>query len=248
MKLLAFASLIFISICLSGQTETPPHLKRFSIGVNLSPDYCYRTTDKQTWYNEDDLPKLGVTIGANFNYFITKKYALEIGINYANRGDQDSWHYDNSSLSAGYKKYIYSAEYIDIPIKMNLLYGKKNIRFISSFGIVANLLMKSSSRLYCTPSNVYPNGTDFTGVTEIFASKKSDRSLFKNTYSKTLTFSAVISAGIDVKLNNRWSMQLKPTAMHAISSAFKNNGDNGDAMAKEYRWSVGLNMGLNYRF
>ncbi|MBL0098010.1 MAG: outer membrane beta-barrel protein [Bacteroidetes bacterium] len=70
--------------------------KRLAIGVNISPDYCYRTLKNNNGNSTSDMiidlreesegPKLGYTAGLNAGYNFSKKWGVEMGIQYSNKG------------------------------------------------------------------------------------------------------------------------------------------------------------------
>src|ERR1700756_509256 len=98
-KLLAFAFIItsvFVYAQDSTKTKKP---KRFFIGVNFSPDYCFRTLKNNdgselskalvSTYNKIETAKFGFSSGVSFSYVFTKHISLDFGIQYSNKGFQD---------------------------------------------------------------------------------------------------------------------------------------------------------------
>lgn len=102
MNRLLIYSLLFSSFSVYGQEKNDTlssKQRRFSIGVNISPDCCYRTMTKNdksisdsVWKFAKNLedsiekPKFGYTFGINLCYQITKRVYAEFGIQYSNKG------------------------------------------------------------------------------------------------------------------------------------------------------------------
>ena len=83
-----FLLLITSPIFLMAQTTDSTKQKKFAIGINFSPDYCYRnfiqptriTDNSQDYYSYNELPKYGYTTGLTFDVNVGKHFMLETGI------------------------------------------------------------------------------------------------------------------------------------------------------------------------
>lgn len=99
MNRIFFLIVILLSNSAFGQDKVAGKNRRFFIGVNFSPDYCYRSLSKNIdsisnskWNyakNIEDsveIPKLGYTAGINFGYQIKSWLSIETGLQYSDKG------------------------------------------------------------------------------------------------------------------------------------------------------------------
>ncbi len=218
------------------ETQTSD-FRKVQIGINVSPDICYRTLKNNDGSstsdlimkldNENQTAKVGYTAGLNVCFSINKFFGLETGIQFSNKGYQTKFtdlifeQPENSSLPDK-AKFIYNFHCIDIPIKANFTIGEKKIRFFTSVGLTTNILIKAAS----TSVLVYPDHTD----------RKINQT--NSDYNK-VNISPTVSVGIDYKINNRMNLRVEPTFRYGVLKII-------DAPVTGYLYSGGLN--LNYYF
>jgi hypothetical protein len=222
--------------------------KRIFIGVSFSSDYCFRTLKNNDGsqlsstivdlYNKIEVAKFGFTGGVNVCYIITKHISVGLGVQYSNKGFQDK----ESALTFGDKidrrrgfayntnpsnanlptsgKIIYTYNYLDIPLKVNFVVGKKKVRFISSIGLTTNLLINSKNTFV---------GQDSTGK-----SIKDSGSSTTSTYNR-INLSPTVSCGIDYKINNKMFFRVEPTFRYGIVKMT-------ETPVTQYLWNAGLNI------
>ena len=218
--------------------------KRLQIGANFSPDYCFRVLKNNDGSstsegnlksrNSNETQKLGYTAGLNFIFNLREKIGIEIGVQYSNKGYQTKMQdltfgsmidprrgfiYTSSGPTPTRGKFIYNDYYLDIPLKLNFIFGKNKIRFIVSAGVTTNIFIKETT----------------TSVLEY-----EDGSHTKNTSSssfdyKKFNFSPFISTGIDWKLNSRNNLRIEPTFRYGVLKII-------DAPVTGYLWNAGLNI------
>lgn len=241
MKKTLYAFLFLFPIGLSAQDSTLKTLKHWNIGYTVSPDYCYRIVKSDgsvtmnnivTFRNENEVPQFGITSGFNVGYFFTKHFTIETGINYSNRGYRTKYFSDFISPSGipdpfipTKINYIYNYNFIDIPLKINFVAGKKKLQFIASAGISTNfLLFLKETRIaeYSDGRKItsYPKpqtGFDFSDLT------------------------ILLSAGTDINLTNKLNLRIEPTYRYSL-------GIKQTSPIKEHLWSAGLNFGLYLKF
>jgi hypothetical protein len=238
MKKLTLALFILISIsAVAQQTKQETTFKRFQLGANISPDFCFRTlknTDKNLSYiadliwlrNDIERPKIGYSGGINFCYQLTKFMGIETGIQYSNKGYKTrnrTLIWDGSLPEVPDRiKSIYNYHYIDIPLKVNFSLGKNKVRFFSSLGIVGNVFIDEIQK------NIF-----------VYSNRKEIDNFSTNYDYHRFNVSASISAGIDYKLSNNSSLRIEPTFRHGLSQII-------DAPATAYLYSAGLNIGYYY--
>ncbi len=146
---------------LHGQDTPGTKDRKFFIGVNFSPDYCYRNITKNDnsissdqWTNiknlEDSIykPTFGYTTGLNFYYQIKKRLSIETGIQYSRKGYQTipfPTVYDFNYDPAIATNYIYFT-YLDFTLRANFTFLKNKFQIIASAGAVFNYLLQVSSK------------------------------------------------------------------------------------------------------
>jgi hypothetical protein len=236
MKVLTVLLPTLIAFSSYGQATTKDtrtaEFKRVQIGINISPDICFRTLKnndgssssdlvlKQN--NENETIKFGYTAGINVCFNIKKFVGIETGIQYSNKGYQTKFEdviYSQPEPSAPNKaKLIYDFHCLDIPVKANFTIGKKKVRFFTSVGVTTNIFVKETS----TSVLVYSDRTD----------RKTNS--INNDYNR-VNFSATISAGIDYKINRRMNLRVEPTFRYGVFKII-------DAPVTGYLYNGGLNI------
>ncbi|HXU27194.1 MAG TPA: outer membrane beta-barrel protein [Bacteroidia bacterium] len=236
-KLLALVFIITSVFVYAQDSTKTKKVSRFFIGVNFSPDYCFRTlknTDGSTIsaiiYDHDnkiERAKFGFSSGINACYIITKHISVDLGVQYSNKGyqtEEQALIYPTPRSATIYNlptsgKFVYRYNYIDIPLKANFIFGKKKLRLISSVGLTTNI---------------------FISETNSFVGKYSNGSSFKNSSTSTsgqtkVNLSPTVSCGIDYKVNSRMFFRIEPTFRYGVLSTV-------DAPIAEYIWNAGLNI------
>lgn len=248
MKQCVFILLLLTIVGVHGQnnaeTSAVSDFKRVQIGINISPDICFRTlknnggnsfTDiviKQR--NKDETVKAGYTTGLNVCFNIKKFVGIETGIQYSNKGFQIKQRRAvfGSQLPPGTPlppeqdeklpnkiDFVYNFHYIDIPVKANFTIGKKKVRFFTSIGFVTNIFIKETS----TTILKYSDHTE-----------RKTGTINYNNYN-SVNISPVISAGIDYKINNRMNLRVEPTFRYGVLKTVK-------APVEEHLYNGGLNI------
>jgi hypothetical protein len=246
---LLLLTFIVINVYGQGQEKENKDIvfNRIQIGVNFSPDLNYRTlknNDGSTnsdqvikLRNENETVKPGYTVGLNFIYNFNKNIGIETGIQYSNKGYQrklqDFIYGDFIDPKYGFigssnppenmpiqLTTIFNYYYIDIPLKINFIFGMRKIRIITSVGITANLFVKET-------------------YTSIFY--YDDATTTRKTYNlsyydyNSLNISPLISLGIDYKINKSMNLRLEPTFRYGILKII-------DHPVTAYLWNTGLNI------
>lgn len=212
--------------------ENISNFKRVQIGINVSPDICFRTfknIDGSSFgdfivneYNKIETIKISYSAGLNVCFNIKKFVSLETGIQYSNKGFQTKF----IDLGIGPQdpslpeklKMIYSYHYIDIPVKVNFTIGKKKVRFFTSVGVTTNIFIKE------------------TQIGVLVYSDRTDRKTSStNTDYNNVNISPTISVGIDYKMNNRMNLRVEPTFRYGVLKLT-------DTPTTDYLYSGGLNI------
>jgi hypothetical protein len=240
-----FVFLISFSACAFGQSED---FKKIQIGINVSPDICYRTLQNNNgssfsaiiidMRDENEIPKFGYTAGINACYNISSRIGIETGIYYSNKGyrtkeadlifgDQSDprygFIYSNSGSGSGTVRFVYDYFYFDIPLKANLKIGKRKICFISSLGFAINIFSKEIITSIVEGDN---GNSDTESYTSHFDYEK-------------ITLSAIACAGVAYKLNDKIELRAEPTFRYGLLKII-------DTPVTGYLWSGGFNVGFYY--
>ena len=239
MKKISILILTIITLSAHGQDNPTAEFKRFQIGINISPDVCFRTLCNNDGRSESDIVvklrnehetiKIGYTAGLNFCYNITSYLGIETGIQYSDKGFQHiqtEFYPDQPDDPMMPDKAIfnYHFHYIDVPLKANFTIGKKKVRFFTSVGLTTNFF-----------------------ITEIQSEilKYDNRKVIKNEPTlfdyKKINLSPVISAGIDYKINNSMNLRVEPCYRLGVLKII-------DAPVSGWLWNAGLNISYYYGF
>lgn len=240
MKQLTTFLLILSTPGLIGQdfaAETPSaHIKGFQIGVNFSPDICFRTLKNNDGSassesiirlnNQYEKIKVGYTAGINVRYAVKKNIGIESGIQYSNKGYQTKVKdlvYGQPEPSAPSRvKVIYNFHYIDIPVRATLIAGEKKLRFIAGVGLTANILIKETQKSVLW-----------------YSDRREKRYSPTNFPYKTVNITPTISAGIDYKISDQMNVRIEPTLRYGILKII-------DTPVTGYLYSGGLNISYFY--
>ena len=237
MKQFIILLIVFSSLSAQGKKKTSSKNNHFSIGVNFSPDYCYRTLTKNNkslshdqWTNAKriqdsiDRPKFGYTIGINLRLQLHKKVSIETGFQYSEKGYKTipiSTFYDpNPPFSIVIATNNINYDYFDLPLKVNFSFLEKRIQIATSAGLIFNVLRQVSVKINPEPPSTFKTKTIIDHYD----------------YNK-LNISALASVGLKFKLNKRMDLQLEPNFRYGLlntdSKSFQTN----------HLWSAGLNLG-----
>lgn len=228
-------TIFLFSFSTYGQDTISIKERGFIIGVNFSPDYCYRTLTKQidtlsntSWkqikhlHDSIEKAKFGYTFGINFGYQINKRICLETGLQYSNKGYKTIP--INSFDSFGKMTNIINYYYLDVPIKINYFFLKKRLQLLVSAGTTLNLFLYSSIKTITEPET---------------ATSFKEKSYSSANNNNKFNFSPIFSAGIKYKIRNRMNLRVEPTFRYGI---FDIRNDKS-FYSSIHLWSIGLNIG-----
>jgi len=249
MKRLTTITAMMISLVAFGQdnlnSTVSTEFIKFLFGVNISPDYCYRTLKNNDGSstssviidlrNKNEEFKIGYTAGLNVCYNISKNLGFELGVQYSNKGyafeksdlifgDTIDPHYGFDGTEMPTKaKFIYNHIYLDIPVRAIFSFGERRVHFITSIGVTTNILLKATQ----TSVLEYENGD-----TQRETNDQEDD-------FNSLNISPTVSAGIDYKISNKINLRAEPTLRYGLLKII-------DTPVTAYLWSGGLNITCYY--
>ena len=227
------------------ETKKSKSNKAVSIGFSFSPDYAYRTLKnndgssssqlKIDSRNEREKGKFGFTTGLHVNARLSKKFELQTGILYSDKGYRIFEKNMNSSprpTDPTHIKYQTSFNYVDVPLKLNFISGRGRLKFIAGAGLTANFLRNDSE----TVTFIYADGSE----------KEYPRSYgFYNKFN----LSSVISAGVEFKLGANIFLRTEPTFRYGLLKIIDRQvTDYVWDEVTAYLWDVGLTTGVYYKF
>ncbi|MCX7743653.1 MAG: PorT family protein [Flavobacteriales bacterium] len=223
------------------KTKPVRDFRRVQLGINLSPDVCYRTLknmdgDEETdlnisSHNSIEIPKISFTGGVNVGLHFTRFFGIETGIHYSDKGYQTKILNMTPPPGGGidptaYEKvrYNYHFHYIDIPLKFFFTVGKRKVRFLISGGIITNVFIKETQ----TISKFYMNYIETETTDTEFDYKR-------------INLSPMLGLGIDYRITQRMNLRIEPVFRYGILKII-------DAPITGYLYNVGLNIGYYVGF
>ena len=207
------------------------------IGYNFSTDYNYRTLKNNDGKpmtdiviesrNENEIAKFGYTTGVNLLFNCSANWGFETGIQYSNDGYQTKkqnlvFEIPNATLPIN-AKFIYSYQYVGIPVKARFSFGKKNIRGIAAVGVLTNILVKETTKI----KYGYLSG------------REENKTASNNSALNKINILPVVSIGMDYKVCSKMHLLAEPTFRYSLLR-LKN------APVSERLWNIGFNIGLYY--
>ena len=224
--------LILTSILSYSQESEISQRNSLHIGLTFSPDYCYRTlrTDPsyQDWadqQNSSQIPKFGYTTGINAILKFNKSIALEMGVQFSDKGMQtkmikiEQEDPDQSIPDEIHNTWHYY--YIDIPIKANYFILKGKLNLFVSPGLSTNIFWVQK-RVH---SEFNPDNEETYFMSEGF-----------NRFNMAVLF----GTGIDYFFSKKFNLRIEPIFRYSLTPL--NNSE-----LKRYQYSIGANFGLYYK-
>ena len=237
-KFILFITVFVLTFYATGQNSYSISKNRFSLGFNFSPDYTYRRLftdqdDQGLIKNRNNLesPRLGFTGGFVVNYKLSKKLALESGIQIADKGEK----YETTETDYVFldgmddpavpdkEKTKYHYYYWGIPLKLNysVLSGKTNIVF--SAGVSADLFSNSTTySVYTFPNKEIVN-----------------RSPYEIEGFNNITLVGLAGIGMSHDISKKLQLRFQPTFRYSFTPVI-------DSDLKGYMYSAGLDVTILY--
>ena len=225
-KKLFLFSLLFLSLRGFSQADTKD--SKFQLGLIFSPNMCGISTNVP---NNNLVPKFGYSGGINICYTINSVFGFEFGLQYANKGyrikeeDIPAPFFGGNTQDVVKVRAADNYNYLDIPLKLNIMAGKNRLRFIGSVGVITGIFLLASQERKTT----YSDG-----------SVKSTRIVSSNYLSyNPIGLSPTVSAGIDYKISAALHLRIEPAFRYGLIKPESTN----------YRanlWSAGINIGAYF--
>ncbi|MEI8005192.1 MAG: outer membrane beta-barrel protein [Bacteroidota bacterium] len=181
--------------------------------------------------NEYERGKFGYTTGLTFSWLISRRFTLETGAWFSNKGYSMRFaDFVNSTSEVlpyekGNLRYIYG--YIDIPLKLNVNIITKPVKVFVSAGMTADFCLYAKYRFLLVPKG---------GGKENYYVNMDDK-------GRTFNLSAMGSAGIEYEFLKHFCFRFEPMFMMNVMPVNLYDGE-----FKVYLWSLGGNAGIFYLF
>ena len=255
--------------------------KNWYVEVMYSSDYAYQNYANATTnngfininetYEQYIKPKYGYSYGFNIGYSYKEKWSLQVGINYANKGEKttasisvDTFSNTSNTFTPplspfistdlsisgnrqGFSLYeVYSKTPQYSNIKLDSIYENQNINHKYEYFDLPFLVG------YHFRKNKFSIHPSFGASLSFFyryrivqlQEKYKDRVVIAgdDTPFKKVYYSALINIGAEYRFSNKFSFNIEPTFRYGLTSIVKNLPVNG------YLHSFGLVTGLRYHF
>jgi opacity protein-like surface antigen len=202
---------------------------RIQIGVNFSPDYCYRTLSGNNNGMRDEIEeaRFGYTGGLVINFNLNKVFGIESGIQYSDKGFRTKKRDLHIDLIDGsyewWQRDVYHFYYIEVPLKARFVIGEQKVRFLLVAGLSPGFLVRA------TTTTQYSYGRTRTLPNDA------------ENYNRLNLFSTV-GIGIDYKITPKSNIRIAPTYRYGLLNTSKSREESGFISESENLWSVGVNL------
>ena len=234
-KHILFILMLNTTFIISANGSQENDFQRIQIGVSFSPDYCYRTLrgDNETIYSIYNMrggreeARFGYTGGLVINFNLDKVFGIESGIQYSDKGFRTEKKKSHVDLIEGYYEWrerdVYHFYYIEVPLKVRFVTGKRKVRFLASMGVTTGFLERATTTTQYSfgETRTLPNDAE--------------------NYNRLNLFSTV-GIGIDYKITPKSNIRIEPTYRYGFLNTSKSRGKSGFTSESEYLWSVGLSL------
>ena len=243
LSVIPFIFFVLLSFSVKSQTQEPKP-KKFSFGVNFSPDYSYRSLHSNNpdndfvmnQLNDWEVPAFGFTTGLSVRYLANEKFEFESGIQFSDKTynfdvNNDDYITPNDGLNqpddpaipdrSVTRNHFY---YLGVPVKLNYYFLQKRIRMYVSAGISADFFLDDKSKSFMK----------FSDGSEIHENYENDYD-----YNK-ISLTGLAGFGAETKLSQRFGIRVEPVFRYSFTPLVA-------APMKGYLYSAGLNLVLFYR-
>ena len=242
MKLSVIPLILFVFLSFSAKSQTGESKpKKFSFGVNFSPDYSYRRLYSNNpdhdflinQLNDWEEPAFGFTTGLSVRYLVNKKFELESGLQYSDKTfkldvtkddfeipDNGLYQLDDPAiperLTTNYHYY-----FLGVPLKLNYYFLQKRIRIYLTTGVSADFFLDTKSKT----TSIYRDRTETI--------EHNDNG---GDYNK-INLTGLAGFGIETALFQKIGIHIEPIFRYSLMPIH-------DFMGKENLYSAGLNIVL----
>ena len=234
MKELIIISILFAPI-LSIAQESVNKESKFSVGVNFSPNYSYRTLkypDNLQSFVDDrersEHPSFGFNTGIAVQYLLMKKFEVELCIQFSRQTHmlkEVTVVGTMGNVSMGLADVQLRYHYIEIPILVNYrIVNQKFFGYISA-GVSINQFLNDESKAWLTYSN---------GDNEVVHSESGILD-----FNKTVV-GLVGGVGLGYHISEKLNLRVEPLFRYSLAPL-------AEAPIDQYNYSIGCQIGMNVK-
>jgi hypothetical protein len=229
MKKLIIIFILFAPL-LNFAQESISEDSNFSIGLNFSSNYSYRTLNYQDNLQnlvksreELEHPSFGFNTGVSVQYLLLKKIEIELGIQFSRQTHmfKEVPIIDEMGFADNQLRY----HYIEIPLRVNYRIVNKKFFYYISAGVSINKFLNDKSKIWLTYSN---------GDTEVLNSESGFLG-----FNKTV-IGLVGSVGLGYHISEKLNLRLEPLFRYSLTPLT-------DAPIDQYNYSIGCQIGMNMK-
>jgi hypothetical protein len=240
MKTLLSFFILFFTICVSAQSNQNDSDKKYSIGINFSPDYSFRKLSAENddlglveKLNKMESPKLGFTGGLVSLYRFNERFVIETGIQLSDKGerheesnltwvtpDDDIYTVNDPAIPSSFK-INYKYYYLGVPLKLNFYLIRRKLNLFIVAGGAVDFLMKAKIR----------------STLEFQDRKETHTSTQDEDYFNKVNFVGLAGFGIDYKISQRFQLRFEPIFRYSFTPVV-------DSDLKENLYSAGANVAI----
>ena len=208
---------------------------KFSIGVNFSPNFCYRTLnyldESQTFVDtreELEHPSFGFNAGISARYIFITNLEVELGVQFSRQTHMFknipiSDGMGNTSLGLADNQLRY--HYLELPLRVNYRFLNRKVFCYVTAGVSMNLFLNDKSKIWLTYN---------TGETDVVTSESS-------IYDFNKTALAVLGGlGIGYHISEKLNVRLEPLFRYSLTPL-------AEAPINQYNYSIGCQIGMNIK-
>jgi len=207
-------SLLLALLTFSAIAQAQNSTNKWQVGLNISPDICYRnifitegkvsdqTTAVINLRNSAEKPKLSYSGGLSVVYRYNPKLSFQAGLNYANVGYKSEIAgfigpvEEDFPLSA---KYIDNFHYLEVPTKVNFIFGENRLQYTVGAGLSSAYLMETKNT-----------------VVSYYADSTTRKHIQNQDPYKPFNLFATLNVGLLYQLSNKWQLKLEPTFRYGL--------------------------------
>lgn len=209
--------------------EEIPALSKFSLQALAGMGLSYRTLknpaykDLEIHKNENERYGVTYSLSLGAKYYINDVFYVGVGFGYASYSER--YNFQNPTVS---HSNINTYNYIQMPLTLGVrLFNTKRLALYGQMGMVWNSLTTAQSS-WIDPTSLSPIGHS---------------SMDQNHPFRENAFQSIIGIDIAIKLNNRWQLNLIPSANLFLNSVYLNSTN-----LDQKPYSGFLNIGVSRRF
>lgn len=230
------------------QDSIPTKKSKFSIGIAVSPEMGYRSFNPTSKGEKNDFlmnvskplidslesPKFCYSVGIYSTYQLSKRFSLELGVYYANKGykiDEIKFTSVPNPESEWTGSVFYNYRYVDVPFNVSFYIINRKVKLFLSGGLTANILINQKNVVKSDEFDV-----------SIFNER--NKPFRDNTAPFNIAFNG--SLGLEYELSHHFTLRLQPHYQQFLTTIDTSKWINDEYTVKLYNY--GIRLGASYHF